>query len=64
MYLNKATGTSLQVKPKPADLYRGESRYEGVALPIRGMNLLGVFTGEYQYQGQWFFFTMTGEKSP
>jgi hypothetical protein len=62
VYLNKATGTSLLVKPKADGMYRGEFRYEGMALPIRAINLLGVFTGEYQYQGQWFSFTLTGEQ--
>ena len=62
VYLNKATGTSLQVKPKSDGLYRGEFRYEGLALPIRGMNVLGVFTGEYQFQGQWFPFTLNKEQ--
>ena len=61
VYLNKATGTSLQVKPKVDGMYRGEFRYEGMALPIRALNLLGVFTGEYQFQGQWFSFTLNGE---
>jgi hypothetical protein len=59
-YLNRQTGTSLQIKPKADGMYRGEFRYGTSIFPIRGINLLGIFTGEYKYQDKWFSFAVTG----
>lgn len=58
-YMNRQTGTSLQIKPKTDGMYRGEFRYGSSVFPIRGINLLGIFTGEYKYEDKWFSFSVT-----
>lgn len=58
-YVNRASGVALEIKPRKEGMYAGEFTYNGVKLPIRGLPILGIFTAEYQYQQQWFSFTLT-----
>ena len=59
IYLNRETGLELMIRDKKEGYYEGEFRLGQQRFTIQGIPLIGVFTGEYDYQGQKYAFTLS-----
>lgn len=58
-YQNKESGLELKITGKTDGFYIGEFVLGQQRFPAQGIPLLGVFTGEYLYEGTTFNFTLT-----
>lgn len=58
-YQNKETGLELKINGKTDGFYSGEFILGSQRFPAQGITLLGVFSGEYLYEGKTFNFSLT-----
>ena len=58
-YVHRESGVKLNISEKNQGYYTAEFILGNQKFPALGLALLGVFTGEYQYEGKKFDFTLT-----
>jgi hypothetical protein len=58
-YVHRESGVKLNISGKNQGVYTAEFILGNQTFPAQGLALLGVFTGEYQYEGKKFDFSLT-----